>query len=112
MINNKLKAIVFSLMLVVMLSIPFVAIAQNVGNRGMLGRGQEVAEEGNTRGMMNGSAGGYNLFNQQFGSDVEGGYELYNQTFGQQLPLGSGLLILTAAGVGYALKKRKSNMKQ
>ena len=53
------------------------------------------------------SVGGYNLYNQQFGSDDEGGYELYNQTFGQELPLGSGLLILTVAGAGYALKKKK-----
>ena len=59
--------------------------------------------------------GGYNLYNQLFGSDVIGGYELYNQTFGQdneEAPLGSGLLILTAAGAGYALKKRKNNKKQ
>ena len=64
-----------------------------------------------------GFEGGYTLFNQQFGSDDNdnGGYELYNQIFGQDanldVPLGSGLLILAAAGAGYALKKRKSNLK-
>ena len=61
------------------------------------------------------SDGGYALFNQQFGVDDNGGYELYNQTFGQNagfdVPLGSGLLILATAGVGYAFKKRKSNLK-
>ena len=40
-----------------------------------------------------------------------GGYDLHNQTFGQEAPLGSGLLILAAAGAGYALKKRKKNNK-
>lgn len=60
------------------------------------------------------SSGGFNLFNQQFGEDEEGGYELYNQTFGQDsdTPLGSGLLILVAAGAGYAFKKRKNNNKK
>ena len=55
-----------------------------------------------------GGDGSYNLHNQQF-SDDEGGFNLYNQFF--EVPLGSGLLILTAAGAGYALKKRKSNNK-
>ena len=50
----------------------------------------------------------YSLNNQTFGSDVNGGYNLNNQTFGQDpAPLGSGLLILTAVGAGYAAVRRK-----
>ena len=46
------------------------------------------------------------LDNQGFGA-TNGG--ITNQTFGET-PMGSGLLILLAAGAGYAtLKKRKSN---
>ena len=61
------------------------------------------------RGGSGGSSENYDLHNQQFGS----GYDLYNQTFGQQsAPLGSGLLILVAAGAGYAFKKRKNNNKK
>ena len=56
-------------------------------------------------------AGGYNLSNQQFGSD-NGGYQLSNQTFGQESPVGSGLAILLMAGMGYAAaKSRKKNQK-
>ena len=51
-------------------------------------------------------AGGYNLTNQTFG---EGGYNLTNQTFGDNAPIGSGLLIMTIAGAGYAIRKRKNN---
>jgi len=56
-----------------------------------------------------GGDGGYDLYNQQFGSNDSGGYDLFNQTFGVESPLGSGLFILAAAGAGYALKKRKNN---
>ena len=47
----------------------------------------------------------YNLTNQTFGFD-DNGYNLTNQTFGQDAPLGGGLLILTAAGAGYAIIRR------
>ena len=32
-----------------------------------------------------------------------------NQTFGQNVPLGSGAVILLSAGIGYALLKRKED---
>ena len=52
--------------------------------------------------------GAYSLNNQQFGSGVSGGYNLNNQTFGQEaVPLGSGLIVMLAAGVGYAVMRRK-----
>lgn len=87
----------------------------NAQEGGALGRGEDAESIGNfslfDRGLL---GGGFNLFNQQFGEDEEGGYELYNQTFGQDsdTPLGSGLLILVAAGAGYAFKKRKNNNKK
>ena len=80
--SKKRKALALSLALAAMLSAPVAASAQYDGNRGLLGRGQDAVEDGNSRGMLNGSSGGYSLFNQQFGSDQNGGYELHNQTFG------------------------------
>ena len=44
------------------------------------------------------------LVNQNFG---EGGFNLSNQQFGSDLPLGSGLLVLFGAGTVYAVRKRK-----
>ena len=40
-------------------------------------------------------------------SDVSGG--LNNQAFGQDVPLGSGLLVLFGAAVGYAIIKKKED---
>ena len=40
-------------------------------------------------------------------SGVSGG--LNNQAFGQDVPLGSGLLILFGAAVGYAIIKKKED---
>ena len=75
---------------------------QEWGQTSLLGR-----QDGGNRS--SGSSENYDLHNQQFGS----GYDLYNQTFGQQsAPVGSGLLILVAAGAGYAFKKRKNNNKK
>lgn len=111
--TNKryLKAFVLSLGLAVGLLLPVSATAQNEGG-GVFGYGNGSTSEPQRDGMFGVRSldGGYNLHNQQFGSD-NGGYDLYNQTFGQDAPLGSGLLLLTAAGVGYALKKRKKNNK-
>ena len=115
LIINKRKAVVFSLGLAALTLTATNLNAQYYGDRGVLGRGMAPDDEAgySSRGLMNVREDwfGYNLFNQQFGSDVIGGYELYNQTFGQDAPLGTGLLILTAAGAGYALTKRKSNKK-
>ena len=53
----------------------------------------------------NGFATNWALYNSSFGS---GGYNLNNQTFGQDpAPLGTRLLVLTAAGAGYVALKRK-----
>ncbi len=77
---------------------------------GIFYRGDKAENVDNVSMMSRGATGGYNLNNQNFGSN---GYELHNQTFGQETtPLGGGLLILVAAGAGYALKKRKNNNKK
>ena len=76
-----------------------------------------------------GSSSGGNLGNQTFGSSGGGGFgnqtfgdfdyngNLINQTFGnfQDAPLGSGLLVMFAAGTCYAALKRRrtsSNKRQ
>lgn len=43
------------------------------------------------------------------GSSPGDSNSITNQTFDQPLPLGSGLIVLTAAGAGYALLKRRKN---
>ena len=104
--NRKLKALGLSLGLVLGMTTPKIGQAQFVG--GLFGYGREV-ELQHREGMINAvtGLGYYNLYNQQFGDDHYGGYNLNNQTFGQEVPLGNGLLVLTAAGLGYALKKKK-----
>lgn len=97
-------------------------VAQNDGSRGLFERGgnndyanrSEVGASGLLNQGFGATAG--NLTNQGFGFTQDGldnqGFGatnggITNQTFGA--PLGSGLLILLAAGAGYAtLKKRKS----
>ncbi len=116
----NLKAIVLSLGLAAMM-LPANASAQETAERpgGLFGSrnifeeiGGWFIDEGELRDG-EGEEGGYALFNQQFGSNTNGGYDLHNQTFGQDsdAPLGSGLLILAAAGAGYALRKKKNNKK-
>lgn len=107
-VPKRRKREVATLLLAALL-LPSMAMAQQGG--GLFGRGSE-AEPNTSRGLMSGATGGFNLSNQHFGSDQNGGYELNNQTFGQdeEGPLGSGWLILAAAGAGYAaMKTRKKN---
>lgn len=111
----KMKAIAFLFVLVVGMLLPVGVSAQNDDQRGGLfnyhgGSDSEESKGGLFRYGREGE--GYNLFNQQFGADDDGGYNLNNQTFGQEVALGSGLLILAAAGAGYALKKKNNNLKR
>ena len=114
--KKHLKTLAISLALAVGLLWPMAVNAQNYAlyydglfRRGPMGKYYD--DYSLFRGMMNANNGGYFIYNQQFGSDVNGGYNLYNQSF-EEVPMGSGLLFLTAAGAGYALKKRKSNIKK
>ena len=105
--KKNLKALVLSMGLVLGMVTPVIAQAQWGG--GVLGYGRDAEQI--SRGGLFGNPdeiGGYFLYNQQFG-DENGGYNLSNQTFGQEVPLGSGLLILMTAAAGYVLKKRKNN---
>ena len=110
--QKKKRALVFSLVLAATM-----LLAPSVHAQGMLNLLDEYYAEkdkkSNSGGLMGrGSFGGYNLSNQQFGSNSHGGYQLSNQTFGQETPVGSGLAILTVAGMGYAaMKSRKKNQK-
>lgn len=59
-------------------------------------------------GLLRGSSEGYSITTELFGSDG-GGYQIGTEQFGYDVPLGSGLFIMTAAGAAYALRKRKKN---
>lgn len=87
------------------LSIPIVATAQG----GLFQRGP-IRESDQEVTLTNQHFGhfinGDNVTNQHFGHYVEGD-NITNQTFGA--PLGSGLLILLIASVGYAITKTKKN---
>ena len=52
-----------------------------------------------------GASNSGNIDNQTFGASNEG--NITNQVFGNRLPLGSGILIMVAAGAGYAAIKRR-----
>ena len=94
--QTKLKAFVLSVMMLAGMLLPASAFAQS------------DAYFRDNDDYSNRNDGAYNLNNQQFGSDDNGGYNLNNQTFGQDpAPLGTGLLIFTAAGAGYVALKRK-----
>ncbi len=110
--KKKMRTIVILLAMAGGLVLSPPMVAQNDGSRGLFGRGgnngyanrSEVGASGLLNQGFGATAG--NLFNQGFGA-TNGG--ITNQTFGAT-PMGSGLLILLAAGAGYAtLKKRKSN---
>ena len=56
----------------------------------------------------NGAKENQGLFNQR---NVETTGVINNQVFGQPVPLGSGVILLLGAGVGYAILKRKEDEK-
>ena len=114
--KKHLKPLALSLALAVGLLWPMAVNAQKyvLYDDGLFRRGPMVKsydDYGLFQGMLNDNTGVYLIHNQQFGTEENGGYNLYNQSF-VEVPLGSGLLFLTAAGAGYALKKRKSNIKK
>ena len=69
--------------------------AQNNGG-GMFGKGHETNQSDNYSMMGRGDMGGYEITTKQF----------------EEVPLGSGWLVLTLAGTAYAMKKRKNNNKK
>ena len=127
-IKVKPNSMPLSLLLALALLLPSVSIAQSrMWYGGLFGRGiapDEVLDEeeeafykdyGYRGGLFYPTYyGGYNIGTQIFGSDIYGGFNIYTQLFGEEeedAPLGSGCLVLTLAGLSYALIKRKNNKK-
>ena len=124
MSKKKMRTIVILLAMAGRLVLSPPMVAQNDGSQGLFGRGGNNdyvnRSEVGASGLLNQGFGATsdNLSNQGFGFTQDGldnqGFGatnggITNQTFGET-PMGSGLLILLAAGAGYAtLKKRKSN---
>ena len=103
MTNKKtLKTIVFSLVLAALTLTANNMNAQNDGSRGMFGRGAsfESAEQGSKT-----------LFRNDYvnsgDASISGG--ITNSGIGEQAPLGSGLVILLGAGLGYVALKKKED---
>ena len=95
--TTKLKVLVLSMAMALGMLLPTTTTAQSDGFF------RDAGEYSNRDGIYN-----YIIGTQQFGSDVNGGYNIGTQNFGQDpAPLGSGLLILTAVGAGYAAVRRK-----
>ena len=95
--TTKLKVFVLSLAMALCMLSPTTTTAQS--DDFFRDAGEYSNRDGN---------GAYSLNNQTFGSDVNGGYNLNNQTFGQDpAPLGSGLIVMLAAGGAYAAVRRK-----
>lgn len=95
-IITKLKVFMLSLMVVAVL-LPTTASGQRNDNLLQLDDNDILFRSGFTPNWV--------LNNSSFG---QGGYNLNNQTFGNDpVPLGGGLLILTAIGAGYAAVRRK-----
>ena len=110
--KSKRKTLALSLALAAAM-LPTVGSAQESDKRGggLFGFGAKVADD------WFGDRSFFNIeledgiYNQTYGSDQDG-FGITNQTYGQneEAPLGSGLLMMTAAAMGYAAMKR--NKKQ
>ena len=102
--KKKLKMMALSAVLAAGMLLPMMAMAQFSKNENFF--------ESSTGGSRSGGTEYYNLSNQQFGAGSSSdGYNLSNQQFGAApVPLGSGLLIMVAAGMGYAILKRKNEL--
>ena len=104
--SRKRKHKVATLMLAALL-LPGLVLAQQGG--GVFGRGF-TPDAGQKKGMLgSGPQSGYNISTEQFGNGTNGGYQIGTEQFGHDAPLGSGLIIMAAAGAAYAFKKRTKN---
>ena len=92
--NNKktMKTLAFSLVLAALLLTSANLNAQNDGSRGLFGMGKSSA-------------------NYDYNGKSEDGQSgaMTTQNFGESAPLGSGLLILLGAGLGYVALKKKED---
>lgn len=88
----KIKMPILAMVAGLFLSASLSAQEQNNRQGGLFG--QENTTENTERGLMN-------------RSNVSGG--LNNQAFGQNVPLGSGLVVLFGVAIGYAIIKKKED---
>lgn len=91
--HNKLKTIVFSFGLAAMMLPATNLHAQDYdGSRGLFGLGKSSAD-----------------YEYSGNRDVETSFTVNTQDFGQDTPLGSGVVILIGAGLGYVALKKKED---
>ena len=94
--NKKLKSIVFAVVVAAGMLLPASSFAQGGEKGGMFGRGDIFESDGLFRGIMDAKGDG----------DPE--FDITNQGIGEA-PLGSGLVILLGAGLGYVALKKKED---
>ena len=119
-LRKRTKAIALSVAMTALLSLPLGASGQGQGlfgengdsevSHGLLGRGNRGTTEGTFTHQTFGNDYDGTFTHQTFGNNHEGSFT--HQTFGNNTPVGSGLLILLSAGVGYAATKRKKQNKK
>ena len=80
------------------------------GSQGLLGRGNRGTTEGTFTHQTFGNDYDGTFTHQTFGNNQDGNFT--HQTFGNSVPVGSGMLILLSAGLGYAAAKRKHQNKK
>ena len=118
--KRKLKTIALGVLVAAGMLLPCAASAQNFDNQGFGSSSggftnQSFGSSGNSGGFMNqsfGTSGSNSSFtNQSFGHMSESEGNITNQTFGGQreVPLGNGIMVLTALGAGYAVLRRRKN---
>ena len=93
--KKTLKSIVLSMVLAAGMMLPASVMAQEEGRGGgLFGRGDIFESDGWFRGLLN-----------EEDEELEG--DMTNQTF--ETPLGGGIAILLAAGLGYVALKKKED---
>ncbi len=108
MTNKKtMKTIVFSLVLAAMTLTATSLNAQNRNGGGLFGMGETPDNVDNgTRGVLNvnGTRGALNV-----SGNVEGGISNFGIGEDENAPIGSGIVIMLAAGLGYVAFKKKED---
>ena len=101
--KSKLKTIAIMVAMAAGVLLPRAVSAQGLFNSQFGNSGGGVSSQ------QFGSSGSGGVSSQSFGNSGDGGVS--NQNFGKdRVPLGSGLLIMVAAGTGYAILKRKQQI--
>ena len=106
--KRKLKMMAFMVTMAAGVLLPRTVSAQDLFSGNPINN--QIFGASNSGGIDNqifGASNAGSIDNQTFGASNEG--NITNQTFGNKLPLGSGVLIMVAAGAGYAALKRKKS---